>query len=61
MNEEHAYISLDVEDVLELYGEMFHCPAKVAADQLRAPDGLASAVQRPRNYAVYIRRLHGCG
>ncbi len=42
-----------MEHVLAVYAMIFGCSKQQALDQLRDPNGLMSALARPRNYALY--------
>jgi len=44
---------LDVVDVLGLHAQLFGSTLQEANDHLLKPEGLASALARPQNYAVY--------
>jgi death-on-curing protein len=44
---------LDVENVLDLYAEIFGCTLQEAEDQLLSRDGLEAALARPQSYALY--------
>jgi death-on-curing protein len=44
---------LDVENVLDLYAEVFGCTLQEAEDQLLSRDGLEAALARPQTYALY--------
>ena len=46
-------IYLELGDVIGLYANLFGCSDTQAQDQLRSPGGLASALMRPRNFALY--------
>jgi death on curing protein len=48
---EHVYLTVD--DVLDLYAELFECTTIEAADQIRSREGLEGALARPYAYAVY--------
>ena len=48
-----APVYLELADALELYAAIVGGTAAQAADQLRDPAGLESALGRPRNYALY--------
>lgn len=44
---------LEFADVIGLYADLFRCSDLEAQDQLRSPAGLASALIRPYNFALY--------
>jgi death-on-curing protein len=44
---------LDVENVLDLYAEIFNSTVQEAEDQLLSRDGLEAALARPQSYALY--------
>ena len=44
---------LELGDVLAIYGDLFGYTEREAGDRLRSPDGLASALARPRWVARY--------
>ena len=53
LQDEGGLLYLELEDALSVYGTIFDCSVSEAADQLRSPDGLESALARPRTYAHY--------
>lgn len=53
MIEHEGVLYLELEDVLGVYTIIFKCSLQEAADQLRSPDGLESALARPSMYAYY--------
>ena len=48
---------LELGDVLGIYADLFGYTEREAGDRLRSPDGLASALARPRWAARYGGRL----
>lgn len=48
-----AFVYLELDDALEVYGAIIGASAAQAADHLRNRDALAGALARPINYANY--------
>jgi death-on-curing protein len=46
-------VYLGVDDVLDLYGDIFECTPEQAADQLRSPGNLEGALARPLWHELY--------